>query len=146
MAAYRLDSGQVVFAERGAVGATLTLPCGQCINCRLNRSQEWAIRCVHEASLHSQNSFITLTYNNDNLPANGSLYYRDVQLFLKRFRKRHPKIKISYYLAGEYGENFLVRTITLAFLGMLSLIACHFLNPDLAVSCIDLLSLIVSGV
>ena len=73
MPAYRLESGQVVFAERGAVGAALTLPCGQCVNCRLNRSQEWAIRCVHEASLHSQNSFITLTYNNDNLPANGSL-------------------------------------------------------------------------
>ena len=106
MPAYRLESGQVVFAERGAVGAALTLPCGQCINCRLNRSQEWAIRCVHEASLHSQNSFITLTYNNDNLPANGSLHYRDVQLFLKRFRKRHPKIKISYYLAGEYGAKF----------------------------------------
>lgn len=43
----------------------LKLPCGRCIGCRLERSKQWALRLMHEAQLHKENSFITLTYNND---------------------------------------------------------------------------------
>jgi hypothetical protein len=84
----------------------ITLPCGQCIGCRLERSRQWAIRCMHEAQMHTENSFITLTYNDKHLPSDKSLVYRDFQLFVKRLRKRYPGRKIRYYMAGEYGENF----------------------------------------
>ena len=57
------------------------IPCGGCIGCRIDRSRQWALRCVHEASLHSTNSFITLTYNDENLPEGGSLIPRQFTLF-----------------------------------------------------------------
>lgn len=81
----------------------LKLPCGQCVGCRLDRSRQWAVRCIHEAQYHEQNSFITLTYNNENLPYNGSLVKSDFQKFMKRLRKAiYPK-KIKFYQCGEYG-------------------------------------------
>lgn len=118
LTAWKTDEGQIVFAERGKIHSQLQLACGQCIGCRLERSRQWAIRCIHEAQMHKYNCFITLTYNDNNLPPNGSLNHRDFQLFFKRLRKSawqqqqqirgHPveKQKIRYYMAGEYGENF----------------------------------------
>ena len=46
----------------------VTVPCGQCIGCRLERSKMWAVRCMHESQLHDKNCFLTLTYNDENLP------------------------------------------------------------------------------
>lgn len=83
---------------------SIALPCGQCIGCRLERSRQWAIRCVLESQLHTHNEFVTLTYNDENLPKNQSLSHRDVQLFLKKLRKDGHKVR--YYMCGEYGENF----------------------------------------
>lgn len=83
----------------------LKLPCGQCIGCRINRSKDWAIRCVHEASLYKKNCFITLTYSEENLPEHGTLVKRDFQLFMKRLRKKFGD-DIRFYQCGEYGENF----------------------------------------
>jgi len=61
---------------------------------------------MHESSLHESNCFITLTYNDDNLPADSSLNYRHFQLFMKRLRFRFPFKKIRFYMAGEYGDQF----------------------------------------
>lgn len=83
----------------------LTIPCGQCIGCRLEKSRQWAIRCVYEAQLHDQNCFITLTYNQENIPKDHSLHLEDFQNFFKRLRKKHGK-GIRYFHCGEYGENF----------------------------------------
>lgn len=104
--AFRTGHGDIVFVERGDIHSTLYLPCGQCIGCRLERSRQWAVRCMHEASLYKQNCFITLTYRDDCLPANGSLNYRDFQLFMKRLRKSFPNSRIRFYMCGEYGEDF----------------------------------------
>lgn len=49
--------------------------------------------------------FVTLTYAPDKVPENGSLVPRDITLFVKRLRKAHPERRISYYVAGEYGET-----------------------------------------
>lgn len=83
----------------------LQVPCGQCVGCRLERSRQWAIRCVHEASLYADNCFITLTYNSENLPHDSSLDVREFQLFMKRLRKRFGE-GIRFFHCGEYGENF----------------------------------------
>lgn len=81
----------------------ILLPCGRCIGCRLERSRQWALRCVHEASLHEQNCFLTLTYDDDHIPENGSLVLEDIQNFLKRFRDRISPRKLRFFQCGEYG-------------------------------------------
>ncbi|WNK15064.1 MAG: replication initiator protein [Microvirus sp.] len=81
------------------------VPCGQCVGCRLERSRQWAIRCVHEASLYKRNCFITLTFNDFYLPENRSLDVRVFQLFMKRLRKRFGE-GIRFFHCGEYGEQY----------------------------------------
>lgn len=81
------------------------LPCGKCIGCRLERSRQWAMRCVHEASLYEDNCFITLTFNDEFLDPSGSLVKRDFQLFMKRLRKRFSPRIIRFFHCGEYGEQ-----------------------------------------
>lgn len=98
----------IVFKPRGTVLATLNLPCGKCVNCRLEFSRGWAVRCLHESKMHSANMFITLTYNNDCLPKTLSLEPRELTLFMKRlyaYFSRNFGIKIRYYACGEYGDT-----------------------------------------
>ena len=86
-------------------GLPMKLPCGQCIGCRLAHSLQWAVRCMHEKQLHSESSFVTLTYSPEHLPSNGSLVVRDHQLFMKRMRKKMGN-NIRFYMCGEYGHLF----------------------------------------
>lgn len=117
LTAWRLDGGIVrdeagnkkswplTFSRSlGVPGTELKIPCGQCIGCRLSYSREWATRCIHEASCHTANCFLTLTFNNLNLPATGSIDVRDIQLFIKRLRKELWPHKIRYAACGEYGS------------------------------------------
>lgn len=70
----------------------LKLPCGQCVGCRLERSRQWAVRCVHEAQMHSENCFITLTFSPEALDMRSnpmSVDVRDFQLFMKKLRKKY---------------------------------------------------------
>ena len=80
----------------------IAIPCGQCIGCRMARSREWALRCIHEAQMHDDNSFVTLTYSPEHLPSDGSLDKTHVQKFLKRLRKVY---NFRYYYCGEYGSK-----------------------------------------
>ncbi len=90
--------------------APVELPCGQCIGCKLERSRQWAIRCVHEASQQENNVYITLTYNDEHLPRVDpgdnetipTLCPRDFQLFMKRLRKQNGA-NIRFFHCGEYG-------------------------------------------
>ena len=104
LTAHRLDDGSISFKARYGEGNALQLPCGQCIGCRIDRSRMWAVRCMHEASLHADNCFITLTYSPESLPADGSLDYVHFQKFMKRLRKRFSGKNIRFYMCGEYGE------------------------------------------
>lgn len=72
--------------------------------CRIARTSEWTTRILHELQ-GKDGSFITLTYDDDHLPANGSLVKRDLQLFIKRLRKYAEPDKLKYFACGEYGEN-----------------------------------------
>lgn len=96
----------IVFNSReGLIDMPQSLACGRCIGCRLKRSGDWAIRCVHEAQSHEDNSFITLTYSDDFLPKDGSLKVKHYQDFMKRLRKRFGP-GIRFFQCGEYGEKF----------------------------------------
>lgn len=114
MDAWQRFDRKIVFIKPRDFLRYLKLRCGQCIGCRLARSEAWAVRCVNEAACHDQNCFITLTYDKDHLPQYGSLHYRHFQLFLKRLRKafshvddfgNYWRLPIRFFMCGEYGED-----------------------------------------
>lgn len=94
--------------SEGYADKELTVPCRKCVGCKLEYSRQWALRCVHEASLHNDNCFLTLTYDDDNLPTiftgESTLVKRDLQLFMKRLRKKYGA-GIKFFGAGEYGDQ-----------------------------------------
>lgn len=102
LSAWQLESGDIVFSERGRVRRALNLPCGSCIGCRLEKARQWAVRCMHEAQMHQENWFVTLTYDEAHLPNPPGLRYRDFQLFVKRLRKKRA---FRFFMCGEYGER-----------------------------------------
>lgn len=61
-----LAGGPLEWRERADM-RQLTIPCRQCIGCRLKSSAEKATRCMHEASMHRYNSWVTLTYADEHL-------------------------------------------------------------------------------
>lgn len=110
-------------------------PCGKCASCEAKLRNDWAFRMKWESNDHVFSWFILLTYDENNLPwydketqeiLRGSsirpvdypyvspcVYKRDIQLFIKRIRKRQekliqegtiPEMKLRYYVASEYGE------------------------------------------
>lgn len=88
----------------GLLDQPMSVPCGQCIGCRLERSRQWAVRCYHEAALHEDNCFITLTYDDRNLPYDHSVDLGEFQRFMKRLRKKYEH-RIRFFHCGEYGET-----------------------------------------
>lgn len=125
MTAYRSRSRNgngkqpLVFSvKEGLKDRKVQIKCGQCIECKMEHARVWAIRCVCEAQMYEergiQSCFVTLTYNEDNIPYvksssmdgvyHQTLHKRDLQLFFKRLRKKG--IKFRYFAAGEYGGKF----------------------------------------
>lgn len=105
--AWRCADGGITFVERQRYDtvAEVQLPCGHCVGCRLDRSRQWAIRCIHEAKTHKANAFITLTYAEENVPAGGQLVHADFQRFMRRLRKRIAPERVRFYMCGEYMAN-----------------------------------------
>lgn len=113
VAAFRSSDGVRVL-QRGDVLANFSLACGRCVGCRVERARQWSVRIMHEASLYDSNCFLTLTYDEAHRPKDGSLVYRDFQLFMKRLRKCFSfkddfgnvwTLPIRYFMCGEYGED-----------------------------------------
>lgn len=105
---------RIVFdVNEGYADLPVTVPCGQCSGCRLERSRQWAVRCVHESQMHQENAFITLTFNDDHLPSNYSLDVAHWQKFMKRLKSRVRRKsgkaaadRIKFYHCGEYGPKY----------------------------------------
>lgn len=125
------NGGQIAF--KPIYAKKIQVPCGQCIGCRIDRSRMWAVRCMHEQQWYEENGkdsvFVTLTYNDQNLPENGNLDYTDFQKFFKRLKKNcqkeliyetqeydpitnepvkvliNPEDQIRFYMCAEYGEK-----------------------------------------
>lgn len=98
-------------------GKPIPVPCGKCLDCRKQYQNEWIFRLTQEAKRSSFPCFVTLTYNDDNLPLacdpeTGELLSvvqkRDVQLFFKRLRKLGGDMlkNCRYFAIGEYGSKF----------------------------------------
>jgi hypothetical protein len=84
----------------------MLVPCGKCVNCKLNYAKMWSIRIMHELKDWSSACFLTLTYDDEHLPKDGSLDKEDLQKFFKRLRFNLGGRKIKYFACGEYGENY----------------------------------------
>lgn len=97
-----LSGGAIVFKEVKN-SREIKFACGQCIGCRIEKQEMWAIRCYAESKMHDQNCFVTLTYNEENFPQYGSLNYDHFQLFMKRLRRRVGAVR--FFMCGEYGEE-----------------------------------------
>lgn len=94
-----------MFSRAGAwVDRPITIACGQCIACLLQRSRENAARILHESTLHEENSFLTLTLADENLPNFQSLDVKHWQSFAHRLRKRMAPEKLRFFHAGEYSD------------------------------------------
>lgn len=93
------------------------LGCGQCIQCRLSYSRQWASRIVCENLVSKSSAFVTLTYSDDHLPISGksgvpTLLPDDVSAFMKRLRRSSEyhfgfdaDYPIRFFAAGEYGSK-----------------------------------------
>ena len=106
------------YIKPSSVKEFLEVPCGQCLECRLNRAREWSARCVVESKLHMNNWFLTLTYSDEFLPvinkktgeilAHATLDYDDIRSFnnsLRKYFERRGHIGIRFFVAGEYGDQ-----------------------------------------
>lgn len=104
---YQAEDGSVSFVERAPFTVRQFLvPCGQCLLCRIAKRSEWTTRLVHEKQMHEQSMFVTLTYDDERLPSDGSLHHEDFQGFMKRLRYELGETKVRYFMCGEYGDRF----------------------------------------
>lgn len=100
------NEGSITFSQKKAIPGLepFEIPCRRCISCRLGQAKEKAIRALHEARMHPESIFLTLTYSDEKLTSN-KLVYRDFQLFMKKIRNSVPtNQKIPMVVTGEYGE------------------------------------------
>lgn len=96
--------GLVFDVRKSYDGLRVSVPCGECVGCLLEKRRQWAVRCDHEKRMYEGSSFITLTYNDVMLPRGGTLVLGDLQRFFKRLRKVRPE-GVRYFACGEYGET-----------------------------------------
>lgn len=111
-------------------GKGIHVACGRCMPCQKNRRRDWSFRLQEEQHVSTNSCFITLTYEEENIPVRDSfptLLKTDVQAFISKLRKyqdryweKHFKenktkaytnewiksrYKIRYYAVGEYGKR-----------------------------------------
>lgn len=60
--------------------------CGKCEICRVEHSKQWTIKGYCESKMWKNATFLTLTYNNENLPENRKLMRSHMQGFWKKLR------------------------------------------------------------
>ncbi len=92
---------------------TNQVPCGKCFICLSRRQRGWTFRLSEEAKVSSSCSFLTFTYDENNVPLSEhglpTLDKTHFQKFLKRLRKKsaayYDAHNIKYYACGEYGTE-----------------------------------------
>lgn len=73
-----------LFSVRARGG--VIVPCLQCLECRIMTQRNKAFCVTNEAKYYKKTSFITLTYNDQNLPVDGSCKADHVVTFIKDLR------------------------------------------------------------
>lgn len=93
----------------------VNIDCGKCIGCMLKYRSGWIVRLMSELYTkifeegNGKACFLTLTYDNEHLPYNGTLNHDDIKDFFKDLRKIYKRVfgldNIKYLCCGEYGVN-----------------------------------------
>lgn len=82
--------------------------CGKCQACRIRAAKVWGARIQLEMAQYAENTFITLTYAPENIPAEGSLHKAQLSGFIKRLRRRveyEVGQTFRFFACGEYGSR-----------------------------------------
>lgn len=127
----------------------ITVPCRKCMGCRIQKRNYYSMLARFESFTYYQknldSSFVTLTYDDDNLPVNGSLSIDESKKFVKRlrehlFRSDFPtrfiqsfgrQIEVpdfKYYICGEYGEETFRPHYHIILFGVNTFIASDFVR------------------
>lgn len=99
----------------------IEIPCGRCINCRINYGQEWAVRCVCEAKEHEENYYLTLTYDPDHVidragnvgvdnleyvpTANNDMFSKFMKALRQSQHRKYGIKGIRFLACSEYGDK-----------------------------------------
>lgn len=94
----------------------ILVPCGRCIDCIERKRADWSFRLLQELKISNKATFLTLTYNDENVPFDIRKVYKDdgkdyrghldkkgLQNYFKRVRSEEAALR--YYAVGEYGTN-----------------------------------------
>lgn len=82
--------------------------CRKCNACLQSRLRSWQLRMIMESMLYDsdQTTFLTLTYRNENLPADADAAKKQFQKWLKRLRKvLNLSTDVRYVAALEQGTQ-----------------------------------------
>lgn len=93
------------FGEYGQSERYFVIPCGKCEECMKKTQNDWFVRSKAELERSSCALFITLTYDDLNVPLVEDipvLQKSDLQDFFKRLRHHFP-FRLKYLACGEYG-------------------------------------------
>lgn len=101
------------FGKRAGFQPTaIDVPCGKCYACVQNKRTSWAVRLKEERLNTLFSYFITLTYDNEHLPAEG-VKVSDIQDYMKSIRRLLDGLglgkyyKLKYFCVSEYGSKSL---------------------------------------
>lgn len=88
------------------------IPCGKCWACQLNYSAEWATRIMLEAQKYEHNYFITLTYDDENVPILSEInYLEEYKMHGEVIETKEIKLENDgtwgYSLAPDHMKTFL---------------------------------------
>lgn len=122
LVSYTINGDFEVRGERLRFDERVELPCRKCLECTSSRAREWSIRCQLESEQFTDNYFVTLTYNDNNIKFNKvwsfesdlpkyvpTLVKEDTFKFMKSLRQNFKRCKnhdgIRFFMCGEYGEK-----------------------------------------
>lgn len=86
--------------EELKTGKIKLIPCGKCLSCRIQHAANWAARCEVETAFHENNWFITLTYDDNEVPVINKITKEEY---------RGLKDPIGYYKKGQTVERLTLR-------------------------------------
>lgn len=90
--------------KEGRLTAT-PFPCGKCMSCRTHKARILKTRITLEGRTSENSWFITLTYNDENVPDWYTLDKNHIETFIRRVRRSLEPRKVRYFYVAEYGDR-----------------------------------------
>lgn len=83
------------------------VPCGRCLDCRINKGREWSSRILMEHVAGNRGYFFTWTYDDEHLPRTEqeNLPTLRKKAFQRWLEKRRESTPLRFYAVGEYGDD-----------------------------------------